>query len=208
MRSNQCIPLRCLLYPWLLLQCGLFLVGCGQDSMGSKFRSGSKAQPPVGSPALQHRVVGSTTNNYLTFQLTGTPLFARIQEIRGIVFEEDFNEPPTRISHGPQVLPTVTTPSAPSADGAARALTASPAGVGMSFLTRPPYGSGSLELRLLLKLKGLSIPSSQLFFNPGSGLLLAKGSAGEMQRLREIIQDPPTNAVAYLKSLTTKSLGE
>lgn len=55
---------------------------------------------------------------------------------------------------------------------------------------------------LLLKLKGMTREPGQLFLNAEKGILMVSGTAQETELIRDLIQNPPTNAIAYLKSLS------
>ncbi|MBL9168950.1 MAG: hypothetical protein JNN07_14515 [Verrucomicrobiales bacterium] len=58
-----------------------------------------------------------------------------------------------------------------------------------------------LELRLLAKLKGTPLEPGQVFLSSSTGILRFRGTIQHGQLLQDLIQNPPTNAVAYLKSL-------
>lgn len=155
------------------------------------------------APATVQPQPASTITN-LTLSVQGTPLMVRLQEITGIVYPEDLDPQPPQRSRGMQLLPRVEPPAPTSAT------TAGPSFVPlafpgtdskMTFLQRPPNPPGMLELRLLAKLKGSPLEPDQLVLSASTGILRFRGTLQQGQLLQDLIQNPPTNAVAYLKSL-------
>lgn len=150
--------------------------------------------------ALTHPT--SAITNVL-FHIQGTPLMSRVQEITGIVYPEDLEPQPAKRARGKDILPGVDSPPS-TATTVSGPLFVPPTTLNpvssYTLLTRPLSSTGTLELRFLLKLKGITREPSQLFLNAKTGLLMVRGTAQETELIRDLIQNPPTNAVAYLKS--------
>lgn len=183
---------------------------CMSILMGLILLSATAQQPPGAATrqAVQAHTEMEITN--FAFRIEGTPFLARIQEIAGIVYPEDLDSKQNVGARSRELLPGVEVPASTPESGTPFLPSSLPRSESrLTFLTRPQVDR-RLELQLLLKLKGIRLdPTSAFaFVNPEKGTLYLRGTPRDADLVRELIQNPPTNALTYLKSLSIPGIAE